>query len=240
MRNSNHPRAALQSWTAAVVLAMLMLCVFSCGEDSPAGPVLGNDPPSPGEGTGTLLVTAEVQGRSVNGSVSETEFLATVSDTLGAPVSGSVTVTGRFGNLQLEEGAPGSYSAVRSGYDTGSYTLNVTSGPDKVTGVTVLAPDIHVITTPTANQVVESNTALNVRWTRPESASECRLETRDYDSDWIFGDTGTLWVPSVGNPPRVDQRIGIERRNYQIPQGALPLSRFSVGIRCAVEPIIAQ
>jgi len=219
---------------------VLSLSGLSCKGDSPAGPVLGNEPPSPGGGSSTLNVVVEVQGSVVNGVVSETELMATVSDSLGGPVSGSVVVSGRFGDLELTEQSAGSYSAVLAGYEAGSYTLNVTAGPDNVTGVTVIAPDIHVITSPTANQVVQADASLNVRWTRQATASECRLETRDYDSDWIYGDSGTLWVPTVGNPPRNDQFVLIERRNYQYPQGALPGSRFSVGIRYTVEPIIAQ
>jgi hypothetical protein len=238
MRIFSRRTATLQLWALAATLSLVALSGLSCASTSEPGTDI--DPPSPGGGSGTLRVVVDVQGRAVNGTPTDTEFLATVTDTLGAPVSATVVVSGSFGDLQLTEGSPGSYSALRSGYETGSYTLNVTSGNDEVTGVTVIAPDLHTITTPTAGQLVQANTALNVRWSRNEPAAECRLETRDYDSDWIFGDSGTLWTPTIGNPPRTDQRVRIERRNNQIPQGALPGSQFSVGILCTVEPIIAQ
>lgn len=240
MRISHHRGLTLQSCTRMIALLALLTGAVSCGEESTVEPVLGNDPPSAGEGTGTLVVVAEVQGRGVNGAGPETQFLATITDTLGAPVSGTVVVSGRFGDVQLTEDSPGTYSAVRQGYETGSYTLRVTSGSDNVQGVTVRAPDIHTITTPTANQIVEANTALNVRWTRGDAASECCLETRDFNSDWMYGDPGILWTPTVGNPPRTDQRVRVARRNFQIPQGALAGSRFSVGYRHTVEPIVAE
>jgi hypothetical protein len=240
MRISNHRGATLQSCTLAIALLVLITGGLSCGDESPVEPVSGNDPASSGEGTGTLHVVVDVQGRSANVGAPQTQFVATITDELGAPVSGTVIVSGRFGDLRLTEDTPGSYSALRAGYETGSYTLNVTSGPDNVTGVTVQAPDIHTITTPTANEVVEANTALNVRWTPRDAAAECRLETRDFNSDWIYGDPGVLWTPTIGNPPRSDQRVRVTRRNFQIPQGALAGSRFSVGYRYTVEPVIAE
>lgn len=239
MRNSNQRYTILQLCVATAALVVLALCWPACG-DSPAGPDAGNLPPSPGEGSGTLLVVAEVQGRDVSDSVFETEFLATVTDTSGVPVSGSVVISGGFGEVKLAEGLPGSYSALRTGYDTGSYTLRVTSAAGSVSGVTAVAPDVHTITAPTSDQVVEANTALYVRWTREVPAAECRLETRDYDSDWVFGDPGVLYAPSVGNPPRTDQRVRVKRRNVQTPQGALFGSQFSVEIRRTVEPVFAQ
>ncbi len=81
---------------------------------------------------------------------------------------------------------------------------------------------------------------LAARWARVVLSDQCRLETRDYDSDWIFGDTSTLWVPSVGNPPRTDQRVRVSRRNVQLTAAGLPVSQLSVSLRRSVEPIIAQ
>jgi len=185
-------------------------------------------------------VVVEVEGREVTDNVFQTVFLATVTDTMGEPVSGSVVVSGLFGDVQLSEGPPGSYTASRTGYDTGSYTLNVESVAGSVTRVTTLAPGIHTMTLPTAQQVIDSNTALLIRWTRATAAAESFVDTRDYDSDWFFGDTGTYWTPTWANPARTDQRVRVTRRNFQAPAGALPLSRFSVGIRRTVEPVVSQ
>jgi hypothetical protein len=237
---TKHRCIKLQLLKVTTLLAVGLLGI-GCGDDSSVAPDdSGNLPPSAGTGSGTLRAVVEVQARDVTSGGFETEFLATVTDTLGEPVSGRVVVSGRFGDVQLAEGAPGEYRAIRSGYETGSYTVNISSDAGSVTGVTVRAPDIHTITSPTSGQTVEANTALNVRWTRSEPADECRLETRDYDSDWIYGDPGTLWAPSVGNPPRIDQRIRVKRRNVQEPVGGLSGSHFSVRIRVTIEPVVAQ
>jgi hypothetical protein len=230
----------LRLWTAVTLLAVVLAGV-GCGDDSSVAPDdFGNLPPSGGTGSGTLLAVVEIESRDVAGEGYETEFLATLTDTLGEPVSGRVVVTSRLGEVQLTEDVAGTYSASRSGYETGSYTLNITGDSGSISGVTVLAPVIHAITAPTSGQTVEANTALNVRWSRAEPALQSRLDTRDYDSDWINGDPGTLWTPSVGNPPRTDQRIRITRRNVQEPAGGLSGSRFSVGIRRTVAPVVAQ
>jgi hypothetical protein len=240
MHISKRPSANLQLWITAALLAFA-LTGLGCGDDSSVVPVdSGSLPPSAGSGSGTLLAVVEIESRDIAGGGYETEFLATVTDTLGEPVSGRVVVSGRFGDVQLAEEVPGTYRAAHSGYATGSYTLNITDDAGSITGVTVLAPVIHTITTPTGGQTVEANTALNVRWSRAEPALQCRLDTRDYDSDWINGDPGTLWTPSVGNPPRTDQRIRIERRNVQEPAGGLSGSLISVSIRRTIAPVIAE
>jgi hypothetical protein len=233
-------RAKLQFCTLVTALIAVALSGVACDKDSSVAPDdTGNLPPSAGTGTGTLRVVVTVEGRESGGDF-ETEFLATVADTLGAPATARVVVSGRVGEVELAEEAPGSYRAVRSGYETGSYTLDVTSDGGSVAGVTVIAPDVHDITQPASGQTVEANTALNVRWTGAERSAHCRLETLDYDSDWVYGDPGTLYAPSVGNPPRTDQRIRVERRNSQAPAGGLFGSVFSVSIRRTVEPIVAQ
>lgn len=227
--------------TLQIGILAAALFVAGCGNDSSVNPDdAGNLPPSGGTGTGTLRVVVDVEAHAVGGGAYETEFLATVTDTLSQPASASVVVSGRFGDIALGEEGVGTYRATHSGYQAGSYTLNVSGAGGDVTGVTVVAPDAHTITVPTAGSTVEANTALNVRWTRGIASAQCRLETLDYDSDWIYGDPGTLWTPSIGNPPRTDQSVSITRRNVQEPAGALPGSRLTVGIRCTVEPVISQ
>jgi len=238
MRKSRRTCVTLQRWFVAVSVVVLAASGYSCGEDAPLEPEFVDLPPSSGEGSGTLRVVVEVEGSS--GATPETEFFATVMDTTGAPVAARVEISGRFGTVVLSEEAPGTYSAVRPGYETGSYTLRVESDAGNVTGVTTLAPGIHAIVSPEVSEVVEANTALNVRWKRTTPSASCRLKTRDYDSDWIFGDPGTLWTPTIGNPPRSDQRVEVTRRNFQIPAGALINSLFSVGVCRSVEPVVAQ
>jgi hypothetical protein len=200
-------------------------------------------PDSPGTGTLTLKVVAEAQGRDSGPGTYETDFVATVTDSMGAPVSGAVvTFDGVFGRIVLlEDGlSAGTYAATRDGYEPGSYTLLVIAGADSVVGVTTHAPAVHTVTSPAAGDTVTADTALHVRWTRPSLADECRLETRDYDSSWVFGDPGNLWTPTIGNPARTDQRVRVKRRNVQIANGGLAGSQLSVRIRRTVEPVIAR
>ena len=227
-------------WTAIGVAVVLLGAALGCKEE-PAGPTAVQE--SPGDGTLTLKVVAEAEGRDTAANTYETVFTATVSDTFGAPVSGAaVTIVATFGTLQLQEDdvVTGTYRSLHGGYALGSYTLDVTRGADRVTGVTVTAPAIHTVTKPAANDVVTANAAFNVRWARPDTADETRLETRDYSSDWYYGDQGTSWIPSVGNPPRTDQRVRVYRRNVQIAARGLPGSQLSVSIRRTVEPIVAE
>jgi hypothetical protein len=235
-------RIALESITRsrwpAIAALILLAASLSCKEE-PAGPALAQE--SSGDGTLTLKVVAEAEGHDTAVNSYETVFTATVSDTLGAPVSGAtVTIVAAFGTLVLQEDVAGTYRAVFGGYRVGSYTLDVARGADRVTGVTVMAPAIHTVTKPAANDSVTADTAFNVRWTRPDTADETRLETRDYSSDWYYGDQGTSWIPSVGNPPRTDQRLRVYRRNVQIAARGLPGSQLSVSIRRTVEPIVAE
>ena len=228
--------------TQPLLWALLLTVPFvACSPDSPTDPDGFNLPDSPGTGTVSLRVIAAAEGREVGANGYETYFEAAVTDTAGAPVSGAaVTFLCALGTVRLTETQAGVYTATRSDFAPGSYTLDVTRGPDSLVGVTTSAPEIHTVTSPAANDIVTANTAFNVRWTRPTVSDQSRLETRDYDSDWVFGDTTTLWVPSVGNPPRTDQRVRVSRRNVQVTNAGLPVSQLSVSVRQSVEPIIAQ
>jgi hypothetical protein len=238
-RNRSGVRARLML-AAALFMATFL---WGCGDDTPTSPEDSGDlPASPGTGSLTLKVVAQALVRDTGPGAWETDFHATVDDALGTPVPGAtVTIAGAFGTVTLSpDTAAGSYSATRDGFYTGSYTLDVHSGADSLTGVTALAPTVHTMLTPEADDTVEANTALLVRWTSNGVSNQCRLETRDYDSDWISGDPGTLWTPSIGNPPRTDQRVRLERRNVQIAARGLPGSQMAVCIRKVIEPIVAE
>jgi hypothetical protein len=244
MRISTETNTKMRRPITAFAVYLLIVLLPGCGSDSPAGlDGLGDLPPSPGQGSLAMKVVARVEGLDTGADAYQTDFTVTVTDTLGAAVSGArVTVGGAFGTVTLteDEAEAGTYASTRTGYVLGSYTLDVRSGPDSLVGVTEVAPAVHAITTPTPNSVVPANTALNVQWKRPATADQCRLETRDYDSDWIYGDPGTLWTPTIGNPPRADQRIRVTRRNVQVTTFGLPGSQLSVSIRKTVEPVVAE
>jgi hypothetical protein len=225
-----------------VVLAALLAVIVGCSNgDDPLEPDLsGQVPRSSGGGSGTLVVVADISAREVGASTFETGFVVTVGDSAGNPVAGAVvTVSGGFGAVRLAEGVPGSYTALRPDFEGGSYTLNVRAGPDSVTAVTTHAPSMHTITKPAPGDSVTAGVAINVRWDRGALSDECRLETLDYDSGWIYGDPGTLWAPGIGNPARTDQRVSVERRNFEIPAGGRLGSHFSVRLRRSVEPIVS-
>jgi hypothetical protein len=222
--------------TAAVFLTL----GAGCGSDNPAGP--GGGSPPGGSGTGTLLVQADVSGSDVGSGVFQTDFTVTLRDTLGATVSGaSVGVSTPTGSVILaEDGAvPGTYRAARAGYAPGTCQLTVSRGADGVSSVWVVAPDVHTVTSPAANDTVAAGQPLNVTWTRSRASLEVTLETRDYQSTAPELDDGVSVVPAPGNPARGDQRVRVFRLNRTLMAGGLPGSRFEARIRNSIEPVVA-
>lgn len=224
----------------AVLLTFILTLAFltSCGSDSPTG---SGGSLSGGGGTQTLLVFGEVNGEDAGG-VFITNFFASVSDVSGGAVVGAtVTIEGPFGVATLvdDQAFPGTYSAARNGYDSGTYTLNVVSGNDRLTDVIVTAPDIHVITSPTPLDTLTADQPFVVVWTRSTAAQQVYVATLDYFA-LPEPDVGTETVPGTGNPPRVDQRIRVFRQNTQAAAGGLQRSEFRATIRNSVEPIVSQ
>jgi hypothetical protein len=234
--------ARMQGWTAATILGIAM--ISGCADDSTTGPNGPDAPPeSPGHGSGTLLVTGVIDAADVGASEFMTDLSVMIEDASGAGVSdATVTIEDDLATWVLTEdqGTLGLYSTTRSGPVSRWYRLNVHAGADSLVGMTVWAPRPHSITQPTRNDIVDADTILNVSWTAPDKARECRLTTLDYDSSWINGDSQTLWVPAIGNPLRDDQRICVFRRNTQFSEAGLPGCRLSVTVRRTVEPIMAQ
>lgn len=222
--------------TVAISLAALIVAGCS-GDDSSSNPV----PVDPaGSGSQTLLVVAEVSGSDGGGGLFSTNFTATVTDVGALPVTGAaVVIQGPFGLVTLVEQGAGVYAAVRNDYTPGTYVLSVVRSTDQVTGVRVIAPDIHSITSPTTTAAVTANQPFDVVWTRTVAAQECWMETRDWQSLPQM-DTGLITVPGSDNPPNNDQRIRLFRKNTQAPAGGLQGSEFNGRIRNSVEPIDVQ
>ncbi|MFQ5511801.1 MAG: hypothetical protein ACE5EO_08130 [Candidatus Krumholzibacteriia bacterium] len=223
-------------------LFCVALLLAGCGgSDTPSVPLIINPG---GTGTMTLQVNAQALGADAGpGGSLNTDFIVAVSDTLGGPVSGAaVAVQTPYGIVTLTEDplTPGTYNGVSSAYQPGVYSVSVVRGPDNVSGVSVVGPDIHTITSPAAQATVGKDIPIDVRWTRSATAQESRVETRDYVGNWSMSDPGVMTVPASGNPPRVDQRFRVKRANRQAAAGGLAGSDFRVRIRTTVEPVISQ
>ncbi len=230
--------ATLLSRFAVVCIALLLAACSN--SDTPTQPIITN----PG-GTGSMTLQVDVDALGADdgpGSTFITDFSATVSDTLGAPVTGAtVAVQTPYGTVILiETGTAGTYNAQTQTYQPGVYSVSVVRGPDNVTGVSVIGPEIHAITFPTAQSAIAMDQPIDVRWSRSTAAQESRVETRDYTGNWVMSDVGFLTVPASGNPPRTDQRFRVKRANRQAASGGLAGSDFRVRIRTEVEPVVSQ
>ena len=214
------------------------LLLASCGSDA-TGPA--SDRNSPGTGSSTLLVKADVDASDVPGGF-VTDFVVEVRDALGEPVSGA-TVSISNPNIGvvtlLETGGPGDYEATRNSFPAGDFTLNVVSGTDMVQGIVLGGPGIHAITSPLQNDTVSSLAALTVSWTVPSQARSAEVDTRDWGPA-LVADAGSLVIPAESNMVNATQRIRVYRYNEVDIAGGLFGSRMRVEVRQAVEPIIVQ
>lgn len=203
------------------------------------GPGNGN---SPGSGSNTLRVDAEASAsESVNNASAASDFSTELSVRVskgGAPVTGAtVTIRSSCGEVALtDEMSTGTYRATQPSYCQ-TYTLEVTSGADRVAGVTVQGPAIHTISAPTERQNVSSRMALGIAWA-PRGASETRIESRDY-STTLMGDPGASEIP-MGRlrfepGTATNERVRVTRSNSVQPAGAVTGSSFTVRIRNEVE-----
>ena len=214
------------------------LLLASCGDDG-TGPAVDRN--SPGTGSSTLLVKANVDASDVLGGF-VTDFEVSVRDALGNPVSGaSVSITNpALGVVTLlETGDAGDYEATRNSFPAGDFTLSVVSGTDRVEGVVLGGPGVHTITAPLQNDTVSSLAALTINWTVPSQAKSAEVETRDFGPA-LVADTGVLVIPVGSNSARSDQRIRVYRFNEVDIAGGLFGSRMRVEVRQTLEPITVQ
>lgn len=213
---------------------------LGCG--SGTGPAASRN--NPGTGTSTLLVTADIDANDVpNTTAFNTEFVVQLRDAAGSPVSGATVAMGNpvLGTITLVETGVGSgdYTATRSGFPGGDFSLNVTRGTDNVRDVVLGGPSVHAITAPVQNQTVPASQALTVRWTVPSQAQFAEMETRDF-GPFTAPDNGTYTFPAAQNPVRADQRVRVFRFNEVTIAGGRPGSRLRVEVRRTVEPVVVQ
>lgn len=214
--------------------ALLLSCALvACGPNN------GN---STGSGSNTLRIDGEASAtESVNNGSMASDFSTELSVRVskgGAPVTGAtVTIRSSCGEVALtDDMGTGTYTGTQSSYCQ-TYSLDVTSGSDRVAGVTLVGPAIHTISTPTERQNVSSRMALGIAWS-PRGASETRIESRDY-TNTLMGDPGASEIP-MGRlrfepGTATNERVRVIRSNSLQPAGAVTGSTFTVRVRNEVE-----
>jgi hypothetical protein len=224
------------------------LFVFAACGGSNLDPGSGSDP---GGGTKTLAVDGSVSAHNklVNAQTSadfDTDF--SVQVTLGTqPVTtGTVTITTASGAVPLTFQAAGNgqndrWTGTAAGYDE-VYILDIVSGTDKVSGVRVDGPDIHVFTAPTAGATVDSTMPLDVAWARGDAAQSASIRSDQLDA-LAIPDTGEFSLTAGSlKADRQQAKVNtlrITRTNSVTPAGAVGGSAVSVSIQNEIE-VVAQ
>lgn len=222
-------------WLAAITL------LAACGGNDPVGPASSRN--NIGTGSGTLLVTADVEVEDESGGGYITHLSASIRDQAGAPVSGATVQVNAAGlgvvALTETQAGSGSYAATRTGAASEDVRLDVTRGSDNVTRVIVGSPGMHRITAPATSSTIPDGESVMIRWTVPRRALSAEIETRDIEVEDL-ADNGAYPLPGALNPARVDQRIRVYRFNEVMIAGGRTGSRLRIRVRDTVEPITVQ
>jgi hypothetical protein len=202
----------------------------------------------PGTGTGTLFVDADMNASSDTPNATQSSQFATdfhVRVQLnGADVTtGTVTVSDDSGSTSLVyDGTNGNrWHGTQNGY-TGQYTLDIESGTNKVEGVVLTGPDVHVFTAPTGTAAVDATKPLEVDWTRGVQADEATIQTNKLDRVPI-PDSGTFMIPVGGVDSDAtatkDDDIVIVRTSTIAPAGAIGGSQVRVSVENHLPIVVA-
>jgi hypothetical protein len=210
----------------------LLLALAACGPGSPN---------NPGTGTQTLQIDGNVSASERQSNAATADQFSTDFDVRvtkgGVPVAdATVVVRSSCGEVTLTfDAGTNRYAATQGSYCT-TYTLDVTAGADRVSGVSVVGPAIHRITAPMDRQTLDPRQSHLVTWT-PSGASSARMETRDYST--TGADTGSAGIPMarLRSEPgtAANERVRVTRSSRVVPAGATGDSSFTVSVRNAVE-----
>lgn len=227
------------------IFASFALLFAACG-GSPLDPGAGNDP---GTGTNTLLVTgrASAEPKTPN-AIHDTDFTTDISVRVSlnnVPVTmGTVSVKSRTGTAMLtftNDGQGGHWDGSLANYDE-VYELSVVSGADKVEGVYVDGPDIHVFTKPTAGASIDSTMMTPLAWDRAITAQTATLRVTDGGDGLTISDSGSYMIPPATFKAEKDQSkpatIRLTRSNSVTPRGAVGGSTFSVSIANELDVVV--
>jgi|GEM_PF-1102431 len=222
-------------------LCLSLMFFVACGGSSTGD--------SQGSGTGTLLVTgsATATPRLANASAAtdfDTDFSVEVQLAGVAVTTGTVTMKGSTTTALTftTTGGDAHWKGAATGYDQ-SYVLDVTSGTNAVTGVSVDGPDIHVITSPTAGASLDSTLPFTATWDRATAADTARVQAGDGGNAVDVADSGTYAVTAGTLHADKDQArtntLRITRSNRISPAGAITGSQFTVGVINEVDVVAA-
>ncbi|MEP6864587.1 MAG: hypothetical protein ABJE66_28455 [Deltaproteobacteria bacterium] len=214
------------------------LVLFAACGGSPLDPGAGD---SAGTGTSTLLVTGSATATPrLSNAQQPSDFDTAFSVRIqlaGAPiVTGTVTMTSSRGATPLAFTSVGNdagrWTGDATGYDE-VYQLDVTSGTDKVSGVIVDGPDIHIITSPTAGATLDATMPFTATWNRAMSADVARFQMGDGDG-LVVPDTGSYSVSAgilkASQDKAQTNTLRLTRQNRVTPAGALTGSELTVGV----------
>ena len=213
----------------------------ACDGNGPVGPASNRN--NVGTGSGTLLITADVEVEDESSGGYITHLSATIRDQAGSAVSGATVQVNAAGlgvvSLTETQIGSGTYTATRTGAPSQDVRLDVTRGSDNVARVIVGSPGLHRITAPASGSTIPDGEPVSIRWTVPRRALTAEIETRDVEVDDLV-DNGAYALPGALNPARVGQRIRVYRFNEVTIAGGRTGSRLRIRVRDTVEPITVQ
>lgn len=225
-------------------LASILLCwVAACG-GSNLDPGAGNDV---GSGTGTLAIDGSVRAspHQINARAPtdfDTEFSVRVSLNNQTVTTGTVTITSATGKTPLTFRSDGRWSGSTPGSYDQVYVLDVVSGPDKVQGVRVDGPDIHVFSKPTEGATVDATMPLAIAWSRQDQADSAVLHTETIDAITI-PDSGSYSLAAgalqTDKSTARPNTLRLTRTNSVVPKGGAAGSRWVVTIDNSID-VVAQ
>lgn len=209
-------------------LALALTVLAACGGDDD---VDGNA----GDGSGTLLVNAEISSDGEDAEIS-VDVSRDGQDIADADVLVGVD---EGDDLVLVHVGDGEYRADHAGW-SGSYSIEVTAGDDWLDG-SLDAPSLPVITDPSPIEAFDPHEAEDgvvvVVWDGDGAAMSARVRTRDFE--WEGEDTGTIEVPATVFEEE-DQEVEVRRQNEIALEGGAPGSSLSVSSQSKTDLIVVN
>ena len=228
------------------LVASLGLLAIACTHN-PYEPGAGD---SGGSGTQTLVVNGSAIAHpnipnSGHPGDYATEINLRVSLNNTPVTTGTVTISSSSTRLNLTFNGTanngGRWEGTVNGYDE-VYQLDVTSGPDSISGVRVDGPDIHTISAPTAGASVDASAINMLTWNRAAMADNAQLRVSDGGDGLTIADSGSFAIPALTFKASKDSTrqatIQLTRTNQIVPTGAAGGSTFSVGVQQELDVIL--